>query len=469
MYLDYYQLTKEPFYITPDPEFLFLSESHKQAMANTVYGIGMKKGLMVITGDIGVGKTMVAQALLAKSDTEYLKTIYIDNSSVTFTELLQTICKQLGLTTSDNVTEMINTLHQFLLNQDKAERTVALFIDDAHNMPVETLDNLVVLSNLETKDKKLLQIVLLGQPKLETLLNRNELRHIKQRVAIRTAITALTPAESLSYVQHRLEKAGAKDISVFTKTALKRILKEANGIPRVINMLCDNALVTAFGRQTKSVTPEAANEAITDLMGTKWYSHIKSFRWQTGVLAATMCLCILLFLAFRGGYFSSQHSQKQTSVENNLQTENKPTPPTLPEQSAVTQMNPQPGQEKATQGITPQPKNTETTSDQVASWPPPKKAVSETAFMPIQDQTDSQPSTRSTVPVPKAKGERSKRLIKIKVKAGDSFIMLIKDFYGRTDKGLLAFIKSKNSHIQDFHNLRQGTTLYFPKASDIPQ
>ncbi len=189
MYLDYYQLTKEPFYITPDPEFLFLSESHKQAMANTVYGIGMKKGLMLIIGDIGVGKTMVAQALLAKSDTEYLKTTYIGNAGVTFTELLQIICQQLGLTISDNVSEMINTLHQFLLNEDKAERTVALFIDDAHNMPVETLDNLVVLSNLETKDKKLLQIVLLGQPKLETLLNKNELRHMKQRVAIRVPLT----------------------------------------------------------------------------------------------------------------------------------------------------------------------------------------------------------------------------------------------------------------------------------------
>jgi len=469
MYLDYYQLTKEPFYITPDPEFLFLSESHKQAMANTVYGIGMKKGLMVIVGDIGVGKTMVAQALLAKSDTEYLKTIYIDNAGVTFAELLQTICQQLGLTTSDNVSEMINTLHQFLLNEDKAERTVALFIDDAHNMPVETLDNLVVLSNLETKDKKLLQIVLLGQPKLETLLNRNELRHIKQRVAIRTAITSLTQAESLSYVQHRLEKAGARDTSAFTKKALKRILKEAKGIPRVINMLCDNALVTAFGRQTKSVTPEAADEAITDLMGTKWYSHFKSFRWQTGALAATMCLCIVLFVAFRGGYFSSHRSQMQTAIESNLQTESKPTPAALPEQRVVTQTNPQSSQETTTQAITPQPKNTVPATGQVASRPPPKNAASETAIMPIQDKTDTQPPTGSTLPVPKAKAERSKKLIKIKVKAGDSFIMLIKDFYGRTDKGLLAFVKSKNSHIQDFHNLRQGATLYFPKASDIPQ
>ena len=336
MYLDYYQLTKEPFYITPDPEFLFLSESHKQAMANTVYGIGMKKGLMVIYGDVGVGKTMVAQALLAKSDREYLKTIYIDNADITFLELLQAISRQFGLTTTDNISEMITELRQFLLDEDKADRTVALFIDNAHSMPVETLDNLVVLSNLETKEKKLLQIVLLGQPKLETLLNKNELRHIKQRVAIRTTITPLSPDESLSYVQHRLKKAGASDTSAFTKSALKRILREAKGIPRVINVLCDNALVTAFGRQTKSVTSEAANEAITDLMGSKQHAYFKKYlRWQTGAMAAVMCLCVVLLIAFRSGYFSPIYSQKEVSIESNLQAANTSTSFTVSNQSAV--------------------------------------------------------------------------------------------------------------------------------------
>jgi len=467
MYLDYYQLTKEPFYITPDPEFLFLSESHKQAMANTVYGIGMKKGLILIIGDIGVGKTMVAQSLLAKSDTEYLKTVYIDTPDVTFTELLHTVCQRLGLLTSGNTSEMVNTLHQYLLAEDKAERTVALFIDDAHTMPVETLDNLVVLSNLETKDKKLLQIVLLGQPKLDTLLNRNELRHIKQRVAIRTTLTALTPEESLSYVQHRLEKAGAKDTSAFTKTALKRILKEARGIPRVINTLCDNALVTAFGRQTKSVTPEAADEAITDLMGSKQAYFKKYLRWQTGALAAALCACIVVFAVFTSGRFSSTQLQKHSSQERNLQPAINSTPATPPGQGPVTQTNPQPTSDKTPREAASKNTNIESVSGQTTQ--PLPKASAQNPGIPFDQEKKGPQDLPPKNIAPKGKVERGKKMVTIKVKQGDSFIMLIKDFYGRTDKQVLALVKSKNPHIKDFHTLREGNILYFPNPSDVPQ
>ena len=467
MYLDYYQLTKEPFYITPDPAFLFLSESHKQAMANIVYGIGMKKGLMTIIGDIGVGKTMVAQALLARSDSEYLKTIFIDNADISFSDLLHVICRQLGLATDDNLSQMLSTLHQFLLDEDKEERTVALFIDDAHSMPVETLDNLVVLSNLETKDRKLLQIVLIGQPKLDTLLEKNELRHIKQRVAIRATITALSPAESLAYVGHRLEKAGAKDTSAFTDKALKRIVKEAKGIPRVINMLCDNALVTGFGRQTKSVTSEVADEAITDLMGSKRSTYFKYFRWQTGVLAGLMCVSIVLFAAFRSGYFTSIRPQKQAPIEYQLQTANNPAL-TLPTgQGVATQTKSPPNISTVPQEVALKQTNMVPAPDQITHQPPPESTVPKTNIVSAQAQAAPQPSPKSTVP--KAKVERTKKMVKIKVEQGDSFIQLIKNFYGRTDKELLAFVKSKNSHIQDFHNLRQGNVLFFPNASEIPQ
>jgi len=467
MYLDYYQLIKEPFYITPDPEFLFLSESHKQAMANTVYGIGMKKGLILIIGDIGVGKTMVAQSLLAKSDTEYLKTVYIDNPGISFIELLQTVCQRLGLMTTDNISEMVNALHQYLLNEDKAEKTVALFIDDAHTMPVETLDSLVVLSNLETKDRKLLQIVLLGQPKLDEVLNRNELRHIKQRVAIRTTITALTPEESLLYVQHRLEKAGANDTSAFTKTALKRILKEAKGIPRVINTLCDNALVTAFGRQTKSVTPEAADEAISDLMGIKLHTYFKYFRWQTGALAAAMGICIVLFIAFRGGYFSSQGVHKNTSSENTLQRAIEKTPPAQPGNISVSRVNPQLTLDKVSREAAPKHTDIEPGTGQVHQ--PLLKASEQNAGVTSDKETASPQDPPPKSVALKGKAERGKKMVKIKVKQGDNFIMLIKEFYGRTDKQVLALVKSKNTHIKDFNNLREGTILYFPNPSDVPQ
>jgi len=467
MYLDYYELTKEPFYITPDPAFLFLSESHKQAMANIVYGIGMKKGLMLIIGDIGVGKTMVAQALLARSDSEYLKTIFIDNADISFSDLLHVICRQLGLATDDNLSQMLSALHQFLLDEDKEERTVALFIDDAHSMPVETLDNLVVLSNLETKDRKLLQIALIGQPKLDTLLNKNELRHIKQRVAIRATISSLNPSESLAYIEHRLEKAGAKDSSAFTKTALKRIIKEAKGVPRIINVLCDNALVTGFGRQTKSVTSEVADEAIRDLMGSKRYTCFKYFRWQTGALAGLMCISIVSFAAFHSGYFPSIRPQKQTYNENNPQTANQPASTLPTSQSIATQTKSPPNPSTVPQEVALKQTNMVRAPGQVTPQPPHERTVPKTNTVSAQTQATPRPSPKSTPP--KAKVERTKKMVKIKVEQGDSFIQLIKNFYGRTDKELLAFIKSKNSHIQDIHNLRQGYILFFPSASEIPQ
>lgn len=426
MHLDYYELTKEPFSITPDPAFLFLSESHREAIANIIYGIGMKKGFIVITGKIGVGKTMISRACLARADNEYLKTIYIFNTNITFADLLETTCLQLGLpVTTDNISHMLNALHLFLLNEHKAERTVALIIDEAQSVPVETLENLRTLSNLETEDKKLIQIVLIGQPKLDKLLNKPELEHIKQRITMRTTVAALTPKESLAYINHRLAKAGAKDTSIFTKTALNRIVKEAKGIPRIINVLCDNALITAYGHQQKTVTIKAVEEAITDLGGQKQHAYL---RWQTASLAFVFCLIVVFFIASRYDYFGLPGAQKQSIADNKTQPVNKQLVSTFVNNpAAATQTNSQPA------------------PDQKNPQPPPKQAVS------------------------KAEPEQTKTMVKMKVKQGDSFIQLTKDFYGRTDKELLSFIKSKNPQIQDVHKLRQGSVVYFPPVSEAPQ
>jgi general secretion pathway protein A len=426
MHLDYYELTKEPFSITPDPSFLFLSKSHREAIANIIYGIGMKKGFIVITGKIGVGKTMIARACLARADNEYLKTIYIFNTNITFADLLETICLQLGLqVTTDNISHMLNALHLFLLNEHKAERTVALIIDEAQSVPVETLENLRTLSNLETEDKKLIQIVLIGQPKLDKLLNKPELEHIKQRITMRTTVVALTPKESLAYINHRLAKAGAKDTSIFTKTALNRIVKEAKGIPRIINVLCDNSLITSYGHQQKAVTFKTVEETITDLGGQKQHAYL---RWQTASLAFAFCLIVMFFVAFRYDYFSLPGIQKQNIADNKAQPLNKQVVPTsINNPAAATQANSQPA------------------PDQKNPQPPPRQAVS------------------------KAEPEHTKTMVKMKVKQGDSFIQLTKDFYGRTDKELLSFIKSKNPQIQDVHKLRQGSVVYFPPASEVPQ
>ena len=268
MYTDFYHLKKEPFRSTPDPEFLFLSPSHTEALASIIYGVEQRKGLIVTIGDVGVGKTTVLQSYLRRVDKEQLKCIYIFNSNTSFEDLLKTIFQELGSTVgTDNMFDMVNLLHRELMKEHEHNRGVVLVIDEAENMPIDTLKKLCILSNLETSDDKLIQMVLAGQPEFDQILDQNELRQFRQRIAIRTTILPLTKEESLAYIRHRLLKAAADvdNLSIFTKGALKKIVGKARGIPRSLNILCDNALITAFGYQKNPVDSKIVKEVITDL------------------------------------------------------------------------------------------------------------------------------------------------------------------------------------------------------------
>ncbi len=271
MYLDFYKLKKNPFHITPDPEFLFLSGSHKEASASLIYGIEERKGFIAITGEIGVGKTTILRSYLEGADPEKLKVVYIFNAMLSFESLLKQIFNELGLVAAqgDDVPELVNRLHRFLIEEYKHDRNVALIIDEAQNMPVETLENLRMLSNLETSKDKLVQIVMVGQPEFERKLELDELRQLKQRIAIRCQIKPLSQDESLAYIQHRLMKGSYFHNQIFTKGALSSIVKEARGFPRLINILCDNALVTGFGYQRNPVGSKIIKEVISDFRGPK--------------------------------------------------------------------------------------------------------------------------------------------------------------------------------------------------------
>ncbi len=268
MYQDFYHLDKEPFHITPDPEFLFLSPSHKQALGSITYGVKNRKGFIVITGEVGVGKTTILRSYLEKVVNQNTKVIYIFNASVTFRNLLRTIYKELGIPVkTDDVVEMLNSLYQILMEEYKQGNTVLLIVDEAQNMPIETLENLRMLSNLETSKDKLLQIVLIGQAEFETILGLYRLRQLKQRVVIHSTILPLSDEESMAYIKHRLAKAASNGSSVFTRGALKRIIKEAQGVPRNLNILCDNALITGFGYKRKPVNTKIVKEVIADFSG----------------------------------------------------------------------------------------------------------------------------------------------------------------------------------------------------------
>ncbi len=293
MYLSYYGLKKEPFHITPDPEFLFLSESHKQALASMVYAIEKKKGFAAITGGVGVGKTTILRAYLERMDHAHLKVIYIFNPNIPFKSLVAVILQELGAKpVTYDIPDMVHQLHRVLIDEYSAGRDVVLIIDEAQNMPIETLENLRMLSNLETSTDKLVQIILIGQTEFDKMLDRYELRQLKQRVAIRALIRPLSQSEGIAYIKHRLSKAGMKEgqiYSIFSKGALQLIIKQAKGIPRTINILCDNALLTGFGLQQHPVNEKAVEEAVSDLKGSQ---KSQTFIWQVAALGALILLLV---------------------------------------------------------------------------------------------------------------------------------------------------------------------------------
>ncbi len=265
MYKQYYRLKEEPFNITPDPAFFFLSPSHKEALAAILYGVEKRKGFLSITGEVGSGKTTVLRAYLDQIDTHKIKVVYLFNPNLSFKDLLETILRELGFhAPSSEPFEMVNHLGHVLVEEFRQNRNIVLLIDEAQNIPMETLESLRMLSNLETASTKLIQIVLVGQPELEHLLNRHELRQLKQRIAVRVGIRPLTRDESFQYIEHRLSKAALKKTEIFTPGALKQIVREAEGIPRILNILCDNCLISGYGYQEKPITGRIGREVIAD-------------------------------------------------------------------------------------------------------------------------------------------------------------------------------------------------------------
>jgi general secretion pathway protein A len=294
MYLNFYGLKTQPFHITPDPEFLYLSPSHKEALAAIVYGIKQRKGFVAIVGAVGVGKTTILRSYLEMADKKRLKIIYIFNARLNFKGLLQSIYQELGMhIEGSDVVEMVNRLYEFLIEEYKRGNTCVLVVDEVQNMPISTLEDLRMLSNLETSKDKLIQIVLVGQPEFEEGLKLDRLKQLRQRLAIKATIRPLTNEESLDYIKFRLQRAGSNYSSIFTISALKKILKKAQGIPRVLNVLCDNALITGFGYHQKPITVRIVHEIINDYEGLP--SSIAT-RWWRAAASAIVVAALIVFL-----------------------------------------------------------------------------------------------------------------------------------------------------------------------------
>ncbi len=267
MYTDYYGFSEYPFSITPDPRFLYLTEGHVEALASLFYGIREKKGFICITGEVGTGKTTVIYHLIDRLP-DWVKTAFVYHTSTTFDQLLKNILLELKIPVDSNEKYLlVHKLNTYLLERLAQDETVTLFIDEAQNLPVETLEELRMLTNLETRRAKLLQIVLVGQPELDAKIDSAELRQLKQRIVLRRRITAMSREESTEYIDHRLRIVGGSSSQVFTPDAVSLICSHAEGIPRLINVICDNALMMAYGQSRKKIGDDVIREVIRDMNG----------------------------------------------------------------------------------------------------------------------------------------------------------------------------------------------------------
>jgi len=296
MYLEFYGLREKPFALTPDPQFLYLSEGHRTAIESLLYGISQGEGFMLIAGDIGTGKTTICRSLLEKLDKQ-VKTAVIFNSFLTEEELLESILLDFGFVSRGRSRkERIDALNKLLIRYLSQGKKAVLIIDEAQNLSIPVLEQIRMLSNLETEKEKMLQIILFGQLELNQKLQSPKLKQLNQRIVIRHYLQPLTRTEMESYIYQRLMVAGAQGGITFSKSALDEIFNFSKGIPRVINLLCERALLGGFVDQTYQISKGTVKKAKKSLLGEEEESSAPSH--PSGLMKRFTSLLIGLMIIF---------------------------------------------------------------------------------------------------------------------------------------------------------------------------
>src|SRR5579871_6886010 len=264
MYKAHFHLSRNPFDLTPDPRSFVPTPRHNEALAALYYGVRRHKGFVVVTGEVGTGKTLLLRCLLRLlEESKDVSYAYLFHNSLTPNEFLQYILMDFGLPASGkNKTEMLFELSQYLVSRNSQQLTTVLIVDEAHHLSKELLEEIRLLSNLETFDDKLIQIVLVGQPELDAKLDSVSLRQLKQRIALRTQLGPLTFEETQRYIEHRLQVAGADpdQTQLFPSNAVAKVYEHSRGFPRLINTVCENCLITAYARQEQTISPDIVDE-----------------------------------------------------------------------------------------------------------------------------------------------------------------------------------------------------------------
>jgi general secretion pathway protein A len=266
MYNAFFGFSESPFSLSPDPAFFYRSERHEEALANLVYGVQARKGFIVLSGEVGTGKTTMLECLRDYLEANFIEFAFLFNSRINVEQFFEMIAYDLDLPCSrTSKTEVLFALNTLLVEQAQDGKTVVLIVDEAHNLEWEVLEEIRLLGNLENRNGKLLQIVLAGQPELDRKLDAPNLRQLKQRVVLRCNLMPFALREAVEYIDSRLSRVGMPDQQVFSEELMSEIHLRAQGIPRVINGVCDNMLLTAFAMETKVCTVEMLDEVCRDM------------------------------------------------------------------------------------------------------------------------------------------------------------------------------------------------------------
>jgi general secretion pathway protein A len=301
MYQNFFSLRERPFKLVPNPEYFYMSQSHEEALAHLTYAISQGDGFVVIDGEVGTGKTTLCRVFLEGLD-ETTESAYIFNPKLSPKQMLMTIAEEFGLSSAaDTTKELTDTLNSYLMQKKTEGKKVVLLIDEAQNLSPNVLELLRLLSNLETSKFKLLQIILVGQPELVEMLDSQELRQLGQRITLKCHLKPLSFKEVREYIEHRIHIASKKPVAQFTHAAYRAINKYTAGIPRLINIVCDRALLTAYGLNQKKITGSITKAAILELAGKGDYKgfHLHGPK-KAAIIFSSLCLVLIIFL-YRSG------------------------------------------------------------------------------------------------------------------------------------------------------------------------
>jgi type II secretory pathway predicted ATPase ExeA len=442
MYTGHFYLRSEAFSLTPDPAFLYLSPGHAEALAALKIGLEGRRGLMVMVGEVGMGKTTILYSLLTELG-EGIKTAYISNTKLPFDDLLRQALSDFGVPcASRDRVELLSALNGFLRQCAADGTTAALVVDEAQNLEDDVFENLRLLSNYETYTEKLLQIVLVGQPELEVKLRQTSLRQVTERIAVRCNINPLTRVESLRYVEHRLQRAGGSAAAIFTTPALEFIVVKSRGIPRRINILCHTAMLFAFGRGEQLVTFPMARAAVREKEGRGLVTVRRGLR---ATLATSQ-------EARKGTHFRPWWAVAGFAAGivvmlgiGNLDGRQAPTaallvpaaPPVADDPDAMQRAR---ADKRLNDAI-------ETLADAIALHNANGDAEEPTQHAPDEPTTEH-PTYKE-----------------IRVRRGTTLRALVKEVYGEDSPGLIDRIKSANPQIVNADRIMAGDTLRFPESS----